>query len=96
MAKIREASNIYSWIIHIPMMERTRTSIIKKFDSTGGDKIVPNYQKDNYYYWKIVVAEVEKRITKEEAWMDKNLLWWESFKDVPENSYNKKFKIAQE
>jgi len=49
------------------MMERTRTSIIKKFDSTGGDKIVPNYQKDNYYYWKIVVAEVEKRITKEEA-----------------------------
>jgi len=39
----------------------------EKFDPTGGDKVVPNYQEHNQQYWDSIVAEVENRIAQEES-----------------------------
>src|SRR6266498_285948 len=41
-----------------------------RFDPTGGDKVVSNYQEDNQQYWDNIAAEVEDRIAQEELWMD--------------------------
>ncbi len=46
----------------------------KRFDLIRGDKVVPNHQEDNHYYQKVMVAEIKDRITKEELWINKNLL----------------------
>ncbi len=42
----------------------------EKFDPTGGDKVVPNYQENNQQYWDNIAAEVKDHIAQEELWMD--------------------------
>ena len=66
-----------------------------KFDLTGGDKVVPNYQEDNWQYWDNIVAEVEDHIAWEEEWMDEELSWRENPSEVLAGSYHKKWKIAR-
>ncbi len=46
----------------------------KKFDLIRRNKMILNYQEDNYYYWKAITAEVENYIIQEEIWINKNLL----------------------
>src|SRR6266540_1963058 len=41
-----------------------------KFDLTGRDKVILNYQENNQQYWDNIAAEVEDRIVQEESWMD--------------------------
>ncbi len=66
----------------------------EKFDPTGGDKVVPNYQEDNRYYWDNIVTEVEDCIAQEESWMDEELPWRENPSKVPAGSYCKEWEIA--
>ncbi len=59
----------------------------------GRDKVISNYQEDNYYYWKAIAAEVKNHIIKEEAQIDKDPLQRENTKNMPEGSYQKECKI---
>ncbi len=67
----------------------------EKFDPTGENKVVPNHQKDNQKYWDNIAAEVEDRISREEAWMDEELPWRENSNEIPAGSYRKEWEIAR-
>ncbi len=67
----------------------------ERFDPTGGDKVVPNHQEDNWQYWDNIAVEVEDRIAQEESWMDKEPPWRENPSEVPAGSYRKEWEIAK-
>ena len=67
----------------------------EKFDPTGGDKVVPNYQENNQQYWDNIAAEVKDRIAQEESWIDEEPPWRENPNEVPTGSYRKEWKIAR-
>ena len=66
-----------------------------KFDPTGGNKVVLNYQENNQQYWDNIIAKVEDRIAQKESQIDEEPPWRENPSEVPAGSYRKEWEIAR-